>query len=110
MASKTKYNPVTEEIADQLRAIVGEKYVIYGDVERLSPYSHDETPGAEYAHMPEVLVRPRSAAEISKIMKLANSGNKQLENKTNLTNEERQENINKISELLVETFGGYDET
>ena len=72
MRNKKKYNAVGPRIADKLRAIVGAKYVIYGDEEKLEPYSHDEVPGKEYAHMPEVVVRPRSAEEIAAIMKLAN--------------------------------------
>jgi glycolate oxidase len=35
-------------------------------------YAHDETQGAEYSHMPEVVVRPDGAAEIAAIMRLAN--------------------------------------
>ncbi len=68
----TTYNPVTDKIADELRKIVGEKYVIFKDSEKLEPYSHDEIPGKDYAHMPEVVVRPRTKEEISSIMKLAN--------------------------------------
>ena len=72
MPNEKKYNPVTSKIADELEQIVGARYIIYGDEEKLEPYSHDEVSGAEYAHMPEVVVRPRTAHEISKIMKLAN--------------------------------------
>ena len=67
-----KYNPVTPEIAAELRKIVGDKYVVYGDAEKLEAYSHDEVAEAEYAHMPDCLVRPGSAEEIAAIMKLAN--------------------------------------
>jgi len=70
--TETKYNPVTPEIAAELRGIVGEKYVVFEDTERLEPYSHDEVPDPSYAHMPEALVRPRTAEEISAIVKLAN--------------------------------------
>ena len=70
--SEKKYNPVTTEIADELKSIVGDKFVIFDDEEKLEPYSHDEIPGTEYRAMPEVVVRPRTAEEISKIMKLAN--------------------------------------
>ncbi len=66
------YNPVTENIVNELRRIVGEKYVLYGDADALEPYSHDETPDPKYAHMPEVVVRPGSVEEIAEIMKLAN--------------------------------------
>jgi glycolate oxidase len=66
------YNPVTDAIVDELREIVGEGYVVYGDADKLEPYSHDEIPDRHYAHMPDVLVRPRTAEEIAAIMKLAN--------------------------------------
>lgn len=72
MKKEKKYNPVTPKIVDELKQIVGPKHVIYGDEEKLQPYSHDEVPGAEYAHMPEVVVRPRTTEEIAAIMKLAN--------------------------------------
>ncbi len=65
------YRPVTDEIVNQLKEIVGIKNVIL-DKEKLESYSHDETPVEQYAHMPEVVVTPRSSAEISKIVKLAN--------------------------------------
>lgn len=67
-----RFNPVTPAIVDRLKGIVGEKFVIFNDHERMEPFSHDETPGKEYAHMPEVVVRPATAQEISAIIKLAN--------------------------------------
>jgi len=66
------YNPVTPGIVAELQKIVGEKYVLFGDDEKLEPYSHDEVPDPHYAHMPEAVVRPGSAEEIAAIMKLAN--------------------------------------
>jgi len=69
---KYSYNSVTDDIVSELREIVGEKYVIFGDAEKLEPYSHDEVPDRKYAHMPEALVRPETAEQIAAIMKLAN--------------------------------------
>ncbi len=66
------YQPVTPAIVAELRAIVGEPHVIYGEPERMQDYAHDEVPGEEYAHMPEVVVKPATAEQISAIMKLAN--------------------------------------
>jgi glycolate oxidase len=63
---------VTAEIVAELRAIVGEKNVLYADPERMQPYSHDEVAAAEHAHMPDVVVKPASAGEIGQILKLAN--------------------------------------
>jgi glycolate oxidase len=69
---KVKYRTLTPEIAAELKCIAGDDYVIYGDDERLEVFSHDEIPGTEYRGMPEAVVRPDSAAQISAIMKLAN--------------------------------------
>jgi len=72
MSSHAPYNAVTEGVAAELGGIVGDRYVIHGDAERLQPYSHDEITDPRYAHMPEAVVRPRTAEEIAAIMKLAN--------------------------------------
>lgn len=66
-----QYNKVTERIIDELKKIVGETNVIL-DQEKLEVYSHDEVPEVEWYHMPEVAVKPQTAAQISEIMKLAN--------------------------------------
>ena len=73
MSKASGYNTVTESIVDQLKAIVGEKYVICGDKDALEAFSHDEIPDRKYAHMPDVVVRPRTTEEIAAIMKLANA-------------------------------------
>ena len=66
------YHPVTARIVDELRAIVGEPHLLYGDRERLEPYAHDEVADERYAHRPEVVVKPDGAEQISAILKLAN--------------------------------------
>ncbi len=65
------YNPVTEDIIDELTTILNDKRVIT-DKEKIESYSYDETSQEQYGHMPEVVVMPISAEEISHIMKLAN--------------------------------------
>ncbi|MFA6134090.1 MAG: FAD-linked oxidase C-terminal domain-containing protein [Phycisphaerae bacterium] len=72
MAQGKPYNPITPAIVEQLKAIVGERYVVFGDSDRLEPYSHDQIPEARYSHAAEALVRPATADEIAAIMKLAN--------------------------------------
>ena len=72
VCGSTAYNPVTADVAEQLRAIVGDKYVVHGDPEKLEAYSHDEVAEAEYAHPPECLVRPDSPEQIAAVLKLAN--------------------------------------
>jgi len=66
------YRPVTIAIVAELRAILGDQHVLYGDADRLANYAHDEVAGPEYAHLPDVVVKPATAAEISGIMRLAN--------------------------------------
>lgn len=72
MDKNAMYQPVTREIVAELQAVVGEKNLIFEDTELLRNYSHDEVAGLEYARMPEVVVKPVSAREISEIMKIAN--------------------------------------
>ncbi len=67
------YRPVTPEIARRLAEIVGETHVIYREPDRMEDYSHDEVAGAEYAHMPEAVVKPNGADEVSRILRLANA-------------------------------------
>ena len=69
------YNAVTPEIATELKKIVGDKYVIFDDPEKLEAFSHDEVAEEEYAHMPEAAVRPGCAEEIAAVLKLANREN-----------------------------------
>lgn len=66
-----KYNPVTDTVIDQLRAILGEKNVIT-DREKMHPYSHDEVADASYQHLPEVVVLPEDTQQIAAVLKLAN--------------------------------------
>jgi len=72
MTAQPGYRPVTPETVEELKAIVGEKYVLFGDPEKLEPYASDEVAEKHYAHMPEAAVRPASAREVADIMKLAN--------------------------------------
>ena len=65
MSQCIEYNPVSVTVVDELKSIVGEKYVIYDDTDALEPFSHDEIPDRSYGHMPEVVVRPRTTDEIA---------------------------------------------
>jgi glycolate oxidase len=68
----TKYATVTSEIVAELRAIVGERHVIYDDPEKMEAYAHDEVADERFAHAPDVVVKPIDAEEMSAIMRLAN--------------------------------------
>jgi len=66
------YSRVTAQVAQELKKIVGPGNIIFEDPEKMEPYSHDEIFEKGYSHMPEVVVKPASAKEISDILKLAN--------------------------------------
>lgn len=70
----SNYNEVSKELIQQLEGIVGAKYVLT-DADRLDPYSHDEVTDPKYKKMPEVVVLPETAQEISQIVKLAAGAN-----------------------------------
>jgi glycolate oxidase len=68
----TGFRKVDCGIVETLSRIVGESFVLFGDPEKLEPFSHDEVAEKEYACMPECVVRPESAEQIAAILKLAN--------------------------------------
>ena len=64
------FNSVTPELAEQLKAIVGEKRFQYGDKVK-EDYSHDEMPiYGKFA--PEAVCELESTEEVSAILKLCN--------------------------------------
>ena len=71
----SKYNKLTKEMVAELQQIVGDRNVIYDDQGKLETYSHDEVNDEQYARMPDIVIKPENAEEISKIMKLANREN-----------------------------------
>src|SRR5215831_2836061 len=60
---------VTREHLQRLKEIVGEPFV-FADEETLAHYGHDET--EKLLYQPELVIKPRSAEEISEVMKLCN--------------------------------------
>ena len=60
---------LTGELLQQIKEMIGEAYV-FADEESLHHYSHDETEHLKY--LPEVVIKPRTAQEISEVMKLCN--------------------------------------
>lgn len=59
---------VTPELIEELKNIVGEKYV-YTDKDKMEPYGHDELTG-HYEKEPQVVVLPASTEEVQKVVKL----------------------------------------
>ena len=66
-----EYHSIDQSDVDELIAICGENGVIYADKEKLEPYSHDEVADTRYHHMPDVVVKPKTTEEVSRIMKYA---------------------------------------
>ncbi len=60
---------LTAQHIEAFKKIVGEKFVLF-DEESLNKYSHDETEDLHYP--PEVVLKPRTAKEISEILKICN--------------------------------------
>ncbi|MBW2622871.1 MAG: FAD-binding oxidoreductase [Deltaproteobacteria bacterium] len=71
-----EYAKVTDEVIAELKVIVGDNNVIFGDSEKLQDYKGDtfaalmpDIPG------PEAAVKPETTEQVSRIMKLANENN-----------------------------------
>ncbi len=69
------YNKINDKIIKELIAILGQRNVIYNDKEKLEPYSHDEVSEKQYQAFPDVVVKPETTEQVSKIMKLAYENN-----------------------------------
>lgn len=67
-----QYNKVSETQIKQFKSIVGEPFVII-DSESMEAYSHDYTEDLRY--YPEVVVKPRTAKEVSEILRICNDVN-----------------------------------
>jgi glycolate oxidase len=67
-----QYNKVSETQIKQFKGIVGEPFVII-DIERMEAYSHDYTEDLKF--YPEVVVKPRTAEEVSEILIICNNDN-----------------------------------
>jgi glycolate oxidase len=71
MISALKKNTaLIPEHIDRFRNIIGKQFV-FVDNESLDIYSHDETENLRY--LPEVVLKPRTAEEISAVMKICNA-------------------------------------
>ena len=69
MITETPLIPVLEHLA-AFKKIVGDSYV-FVDEEVLQNYAHDETEDLHY--LPDVVIKPRTAEEISAILKICNA-------------------------------------
>lgn len=67
-----QYSQISDDVLMSLKQIVGSSFV-FSDLETRNHYGHDET--EDYIFPPNVVVKPASTQEISKIMKLASEHN-----------------------------------
>lgn len=67
----SNYNSVTPEFIDELKTLLGEKYV-KTDADTLDRYKTDEEADERCFHLPDVVVIPANAEEISGVVKLCN--------------------------------------
>lgn len=65
------YKKINKEIIEELEKIVGQENLIL-DSEKMVDYSHDEFSDAKIARMPELVVKPKTTEEVSRILRLAN--------------------------------------
>lgn len=61
------FNEVTDTLVRQFEGIVGSKYIVV-DEETRHEYAHDKT--EDYSFLPDIVLKPGTADEISRIMKL----------------------------------------
>ncbi|MBD1396762.1 FAD-binding protein [Pontibacter sp. JH31] len=62
-----KFNKITPELAEAMASIVGREYMVLPvDQEGMARYTHDETEDLRY--LPEVVLKPKNADEISRIV------------------------------------------
>ncbi|HDP67901.1 MAG TPA: FAD-binding protein [Candidatus Marinimicrobia bacterium] len=69
------YNRVDSRIVEMLKKIVGSRFVLWNEPDKMEPYSHDEVADKRYMQMPEVVVKPRTTQEVAQIMRLASRKN-----------------------------------
>ncbi|MDF3079351.1 MAG: FAD-binding protein [Sphingobacteriaceae bacterium] len=65
----TRFNHISEEVLIQLKAVVGDDYLLL-ESEDFERYTHDETEDLHY--LPDVVVKPRTAQQISELLRLCN--------------------------------------
>jgi glycolate oxidase len=63
------FQKITPSIIESLKEIAGKEYV-FTDAEALKHYGHDETEDLNFP--PQVVIKPRTAEEISKVLKICN--------------------------------------
>lgn len=69
MQTEAKVNTVVLNYVDLFKKIVGDSFV-FSDSESLNDYAHDETENLHF--LPDIVIKPRTAIEISQIMVICN--------------------------------------
>lgn len=65
------YNKVSAEMLEELRAVLGERFVST-DADKLETYKTDEEANPKYHHYPEVVVFPENTEQVAAVVRLAN--------------------------------------
>lgn len=69
MQTEAKVNTIVLNYVDLFKKIVGDSFV-FSDSESLNDYAHDETENLHF--LPDIVIKPRTAIEISQIMVICN--------------------------------------
>jgi len=65
------FTPVTAEIRARLEAVVGPGNVLT-DPDTLEAYGHDEFSLSDIRHPADIVVRPKTTAEVAAVLRMAN--------------------------------------
>ena len=68
-----EFAKITTRLVAEFEKILGNNAVVFDDKDALENYAHDETGGEYYSHMPEIVLKPENAEQISKVLKLASA-------------------------------------
>ena len=66
----TSFGTLTPAILEELKAAAGANNVVAGDKDVLENYASDSA-GVCWGHMPDAVIRPETAGQVSKVMKIA---------------------------------------
>ncbi len=67
-----KYNKLSKELITEIISVCGKENVIL-DKDKMVDYTHDEYPLKEIQSYPEIVVKPTTIEQISKLLRLANN-------------------------------------
>ncbi len=72
MQSYQKKHRISDETRRRLEEIVGASAVLTSEAKKFERYGKDQVADPKYAHMPDLVVLPRTTDEVAAVMKVAN--------------------------------------